>query len=297
MQQALGLQGIEPHPRHHQQGAAPGIRLPATQAQLGTKRHEQQREEGAVAGQQGPLAPWQQRAIGAADQGQPVEQGTRHQSQSGQPDPPAEGQQQDGQHQGGQEPEVDHATHPPGVERIPQLHLPLACHAGQIAFRHGRDRVEGHQQIEQAPGEPESQQGAAVAQRHRHGLACGEGGLQEVAGAEEEQRHREAAQLVDDGPEPEVGGAVPEGGIERIAEGREVNGHHGQDGQDSPALDAGDVHDGFRRLKPGTLAAGHMPLPAGGPPTVTPIGARLPFVTRGMGRVTPGGRWIPFWCR
>lgn len=41
-------------------------------------------------------------------------------------------------------------------------------------------------ELERAPadragsGQPESQQGAAVAQRHRHGLACGEGGLQEV---------------------------------------------------------------------------------------------------------------------
>ncbi|AHE47880.1 hypothetical protein AH4AK4_0376 [Aeromonas hydrophila 4AK4] len=40
-----------------------------------------------------------------------------------------------------------------------------------------------------------------------------------------------------------------------------------------------------------------MALPARRSPTVTPIGGRLPFVTRGEGRVTPGGSRIPFWCR
>ena len=297
-QQTCGLQGVEPHPRHHHQGAAPGVRLPGTQAQLGAESHEQQGEEGAVAGQQGPLAPRQQRAIGATDQGQGVEQGPQQQGQPRQAGLLAEPQDQHRHHQGGQEPEVDHAAHPPDVERIPQLHLPLARHGGQVALAHRRERVERYQHVEQAPRQPEPQQGSAVAQCDRQRVARGEGGLQEVTGAQEEQRHREAAELVDDGPDQRVGRAVPQGGVEGVAERGEMDGHHGQDGHHSPAFDAGDAHDSSRRSGAGrTLSAAGVPYPAAWSPTVTPIGGRLPFVTRGAGKVTAAGSRIPFWCR
>ncbi|MNH06164.1 hypothetical protein D3C79_655230 [compost metagenome] len=144
---------------------------------------------------------------------------------------------------------MDHAPHPPDVEQISHLHLPLTRHGRQITLLHRGHRVEGHQQVDEAPAQPEQQQGATVAQRDVHGVVCGQPGLQEVTGAQEEQRHREAAQLVDGAPQPEIEGVTPEGGIEGVAEGGDVNGHHGQDGQYPPALDAGDAHDSSWRLE------------------------------------------------